>query len=287
MTHSSNSAPNSAPPRAQRASRALREILTRNPKVKHFTVRRVLESLGDKSAGNTLLFFSIPGVLPVPNAAADLVGVSAGAVAGQMMAGRAEIKLPAAILNRTVPRKSLAVAIHMILPILERAEKAVKPRWSWATHAVAQRLLGFVVFLLALTLAFPFLGFDMLHAAALFIISLGLVEKDGLAIMIGVVAAIASLLLVTGLRFSSRILFAKIGSWLKTAAMRLGLNWLAAALKKLGFKWASLLELKWAELLLLLDPEAPRAGVLAKPTGKAVTESARPQVAQRPQLKAA
>jgi hypothetical protein len=286
VTHSRSSTRVGEPAPAQRASRALREILTRNPKVKHFTVEHILNSLGDKNAGNALLFFSIPGMVPVPDAA-NLVGAAAGAVAGQMIVGRTEIKLPAALLKRTVPRRSLAVAINVILPVLERAEKAVRPRWSWATHVIAQRLLGFVVFLLALTIAFPFLGFDMLHAAALFIISLGLVEKDGLAIMIGIVAAIASLLLVTGLRFSSRILFTKIVSWLRTAAVRLGLNWLAAALKKLGLKWASILELKWTELLLLWDPEAPHTRVQAKPIDKVKGAVSRRAEPQEPQLMAA
>ncbi len=61
-----------------------------------------------------------------------------------------------------------------------------------------------VIFLLALTIAFPFIGVDMLHATSIFIISLGLNERDGLAILIGIAAAIASLVLVTGVRFSAR-----------------------------------------------------------------------------------
>jgi len=250
-----------------RASQALRQILACNPDVRHFTIETVLAALGDKTPGNTLLFFSIPGLVPIPDIV-DLAGFSTVAIGSQMMAGRTAIRLPKSLLKRSVPRRSLAVAIHTILPILEKAEKFAKPRLQWATRPLARRLLGFVVFLAALTLAFPFLGYDMLHSATLLIISMGLIEKDGLAVLIGVTAAIASLLLVTGLRFSGKVFFMKAWAWIKTAAVRLGLNWLAAALKKRGLKWAQLLELKWAELLLLWNPEA-RQTHSAKPENAA------------------
>ena len=106
--------------------------------------------------------------------------------------------LPKFILKRTVPRRSLAVAIHAILPLLEKAEKVSRPRWKWASHPAAQRLLGLFVFLLALAIAFPIPGFNIPQAIAIFIIGLGLVQKDGLTILIGVVAGLASLVLLGG-----------------------------------------------------------------------------------------
>jgi hypothetical protein len=182
---------------AVRTSQILREILTKNPTVKNFTVKQIVESIGDTAFGTSLMFFSIPGMLPIPGIS-TLVVIPTGTIAGQMIAGKKQIRLPKFILKRTVPRRSLAVAIHTILPILEKAEKVAKPRWQWASHPAAQRLLGLFIFVLALAIAFPIPGFNVPQAISIFIIALGLIEKDGLTILIGVIAGLASLVLLGG-----------------------------------------------------------------------------------------
>jgi hypothetical protein len=182
---------------AVRTSQILREILTKNPTVKNFTVKQIVESIGDTAFGTSLMFFSIPGMLPIPGIS-TLVVIPTGTIAGQMIAGKKQIRLPKFILKRTVPRRSLAVAIHTILPILEKAEKVAKPRWQWASHPAAQRILGLFIFILALAIAFPIPGFNVPQAISIFIIALGLVEKDGLTILIGVIAGLASLVLLGG-----------------------------------------------------------------------------------------
>lgn len=191
LTRKSRSAP------AIRTSQILREILTKNPTVKNFTVKQIVESIGDTAFGTSLMFFSIPGMLPIPGIS-TLVVIPTGTIAGQMITGKKQIRLPKFILKRTVPRRSLSVAIHTILPILEKAEKVAKPRWQWASHPAAQRILGLFIFVLALAIAFPIPGFNVPQAISIFIIALGLVEKDGLTILIGVIAGLASLVLLGG-----------------------------------------------------------------------------------------
>ena len=182
---------------AVRTSQILREILTKNPTVKNFTVKKIVESIGDTTFGTSLMFFSIPGMLPIPGIS-TLVVIPTSTIAGQMIAGKKQIRLPKFILKRTVPRRSLSVAIHTILPLLEKAEKVAKPRWQWASHPATQRILGLFIFVLALAIAFPIPGFNAPQAVSVFIIALGLVEKDGLTIFIGVIAGLASLVLLGG-----------------------------------------------------------------------------------------
>ncbi len=182
---------------AVRTSQILREILTKNPTVKNFTVKKIVESIGDTTFGTSLMFFSIPGMLPIPGIS-TLVVIPTSTIAGQMIAGKKQIRLPKFILKRTVPRRSLSVAIHTILPLLEKAEKVAKPRWQWASHPATQRILGLFIFVLALAIAFPIPGFNAPQAVSVFIIALGLVEKDGLTILIGVIAGLASLVLLGG-----------------------------------------------------------------------------------------
>jgi hypothetical protein len=243
-----------------RTSQVLREILTKNPTSKNFTVQEIVDAIGENRVAASLVFFSIPGMLPVPGTS-NLRGIPAGLIAGQMIAGKKEITLPQFILRRSVPRRSLAVAIYAILPVLETAEKAAKPRQLWASHPAVQRVLGVFILLLALVIALPFFGFNVAHAASIFIISLGLAEHDGVAILIGVLAGLASLILLTGASLSLKALHLGAVDWVKKMlkkvglkwAAKLGFRWAARYLKKRSVQWTTLVLLEWAELLL--DPQ--------------------------------
>ncbi len=183
-----------------RTSKILRDLLENN-KDKSFTVEKIVSSIGGTSAfGTSLLVFSIPEVLPIPiPGISAIVVIPTGIIAAQMVAGNGQLKLPKALLKRSIPRKALATAIHAILPFLEKTEKYVKPRWKWAVHPVSKRFIGFFVFLLALAIALPVPGTNMPLAIAIFIIALGLVENDGMLITLGILIGLASFALLGGI----------------------------------------------------------------------------------------
>lgn len=187
-----------APP--VRTSKILRELLEKNPD-KSFTVQKIIDSIGGTSAfGTSLLAFSIPEVLPIPIPGLfTVVVIPTGIISAQMIAGNKQLKLPKVLLKRSVPRKALATAIHAILPFLEKTEKYVKPRWQWAVHPAAKRFIGAFIFLLALAIALPVPGTNMPLAISIFIISLGLIENDGMMITLGILIGIASLALLSGI----------------------------------------------------------------------------------------
>jgi hypothetical protein len=185
-----------------RTSQILRDILAKNPNVQDFTVEKIVNSIGESSFGTSLMFFAIPEVVPIPvPGLAAIVVIPTAVISAQMAVGHKQIKLPKFILKKTVPRKALAAALHAILPLLEKAEKVSKPRWKWATTPLAKRLLGVFIFILALSIAFPMPGFNMPQAISSFIIALGLVEDDGILVIGGVIAGLASLALLGGVVF--------------------------------------------------------------------------------------
>ncbi len=189
-------------PEKKRTSQTLRDLLTNNPKVTDFTVEKIVNSIGEGSFGTSLTFFAIPEVVPIPiPGLAAIVVIPTAVISAQMAVGHKQIRLPKFILKKTVPRKALAAAIHAILPFLEKAEKVSKPRWKWATTPLAKRLLGVFIFILALSIAFPMPGFNMPQAISTFIIALGLVEDDGILVVAGVLAGLASLALLGGAVF--------------------------------------------------------------------------------------
>jgi hypothetical protein len=196
-------APEPKPPKAERTSILLRRLLEDKDK-KFFTVAEISAGLGTSSFGVSLLAFSIPEVIPMPiPGMSAIVGIPTAIVSGQMIAGKKELRLPKWILKRKIPRKALAGAVRAILPFLERVEKAAKPRGRWVSNPLVQRLLGVFIFLLAIFIALPVPGTNMPPAIAIFITSLGMIERDGLMICVGILIGLASMVLIGGIAFGA------------------------------------------------------------------------------------
>jgi hypothetical protein len=188
---------------AQKTSVVLKALLENNSS-EWFTVEQICEGLGTSSFGVSLLAFSIPEVVPIPvPGISAIVALPTAVVSAQMIAGKKELRLPAWLLKRKVPRKALAAAIHAVLPVLKRIEKGAKPRGTWVSNPLTQRLLGLFIFVLALFIALPIPATNMPPAIAIFVTSLGMVERDGVLICVGVLIGLASMVLIGALALGS------------------------------------------------------------------------------------
>jgi hypothetical protein len=197
-------------PQTIRTSEILRGLLEKSGDQK-FTVKKILGSLGTTSFGTSLMAFSIPEVLPIPiPGVSAIVVIPTAIISAQMAMGKKEITLPKWLLKRSVPRKPLAAAIHAILPILERLERGVRPRWKWMTSRAAKRFLGCFILLLAGFMALPVPGTNMPLAIAIFVIALGLVERDGAMITAGLLIGLASIALLGGIFAGVVALFGRL-----------------------------------------------------------------------------
>ena len=191
------------PLQAEKTSAVLKALLENNSD-EWFTVEQICAGLGTSSFGVSLLAFSIPEVVPIPvPGISAIVALPTAVVSAQMIAGKKELRLPKWLLKRKIPRKALSAAIHAVLPALKRIEKGAKPRGRWVSNPLTQRLLGLFIFLLALFIALPIPATNMPPAIAIFITSLGMVERDGLLICVGILIGLASMVLIGALALGS------------------------------------------------------------------------------------
>jgi hypothetical protein len=238
-----------------RTSDVLLGILSRNPGVQFFSVEHIVAAIGPERPEAALMLFSVPSVVPV-QVPKGIVSGPAGAIGGHFATGRKQLRLPRYILRKQISRRALAIAIHAALPVLEAAERLVRPRWHWISHPISRRAIGLLIFLLAAAIAYPFSGASALHAMSIFVLSLGLAEADGLAILIGVFAGVLSLAVVAVTGFSPRAIRKKISKMLRKIGKKLGLSALARFLDRLGYrKIAMLLTMQWSDILMHWDPE--------------------------------
>jgi hypothetical protein len=157
------------------------------------TVRDLLDHFGERAFGALLLVFALPNALPMPPGVSLLMGLPLLLISVQLMLGRSGLWLPKSMTKRGVSRATFITMSLRVLPTLRRIELIVKPRYQGLFNAVGERLVGTVAVVLAVVSFLPIPFGHMLPAVALVAFGFGLVEFDGVAIVVGWLLAAVSI----------------------------------------------------------------------------------------------
>ena len=147
------------------------------------TLGALRSSLGDRGFGLSMLLLSLPSALPVPAPGYSTpFGIALVGLAGQMLLGRKEPWLPARIeaweLSPTAAKTMLGAAIAF----LSRIEHLVKPRGRWVRSRLGMVVPAILVMLMGGLMILPIPGTNTAPAGTIFLIGVGMLEKDGLLI---------------------------------------------------------------------------------------------------------
>jgi hypothetical protein len=155
----------------------------------HLTLGEVVAALGDRGYGLLIFVLTLPNLLPIyiPGLSA-VFGIPLALIALQMMMGQPRPWLPAALLQRRFRRQEFAHLTQRLLPWLLRLERALKPRWPALTSPTVERAIGLFALILALLLALPIPLTGIPLSAGLVLMGIGLIERDGVVVLGGVVA---------------------------------------------------------------------------------------------------
>ena len=171
------------------------------------------DALGDRGFGVLLFIFALPNLVPVniPLLSAVL-GLPLVLLAAQLSYGRHKPWFPDWLTEQSFPRQGFAAVVHRALPYLERAERLLRPRLTVLLSWTGERLIGIAILVLALVLTLPIPFANWLPACAIAIFALAIVEKDGVAVLVGLGVGIASLIVaatvVIGLIKAALLFFA-------------------------------------------------------------------------------
>ncbi|MGL4281532.1 MAG: exopolysaccharide biosynthesis protein, partial [Albidovulum sp.] len=152
----------------------------------YIAVGDLLKLLGGRGRAALILLFALPNVLPTPPGTSGILGLPLLYLSFQMMLGRVPW-LPRFIDERSMSRYSFEQMVERISAVLSRAERLLKPRWSLFFSYGAERVLGAVCLVLAAVLVLPIPLGNMLPAFAICLIALGVLERDGVWVLSGVV----------------------------------------------------------------------------------------------------
>lgn len=183
-------------PARKRLSEVLEEI-AHDPLRERISIADLVLAMDGRAFGALLLIFALPNVLPTPPGTSGILGLPLIFLSAQLMLGKMPW-LPAFIATRSMERTAFATLVGKMTPILARAERLLVPRLTFMVSETAQRFIGAALLVLAIVLALPIPLGNMLPAFAMTLISLGMLERDGLWIGIGIALGVLSLVIVWG-----------------------------------------------------------------------------------------
>jgi hypothetical protein len=181
----------------QRFSEVLSGLAGRtNPAI---SIGDVLDAFGDRAFGALMLLFAAPNVLPLPPGMSAVLGAPLLFVTAQLMLGRPTLWMPRFICERSISRDFFALLTTKLSPILHRAERFLRPRVDLLLRPLPERIVGAACLLLAVILFLPIPFGNIPPAFAIAAFALGILERDGLATLVGWLAAIGSLLILAAI----------------------------------------------------------------------------------------
>lgn len=158
----------------------------------------LVNAFGERGFGALMLFFGlmniaigiIPGTTTILGAPLLLIGL-------QLVIRQDQVWLPRWALKRSIERETYRGGLDTVLPRLRRMERLSKPRLSVMTGELAEVLIGVATAILAFILILPIWGGNLIPALIIATFGFGLMQRDGLAIIIAWIAV--SLICVAGL----------------------------------------------------------------------------------------
>jgi len=149
----------------------------------------LLGRLDKRSFGLVLLLLGLLVIVPGIASIATLMVIFPSV---ERMLGRSRPSFPRFLSKRPFDFKRFKRLTEIVQPGLRAIENLSRPRWT-LPHAAAHRLVGTVVFLLALSAIWPLPLVNVIPGAVIILIAIAYLQEDGLLLAVASAAAFLSL----------------------------------------------------------------------------------------------
>lgn len=175
----------------------------------------ITRRLGRNGFDLALIVLALPAMIPIPGPFGMVTGTCLVLVACQMLLGRRRLALPRFLADRHLAADGVTAVIAGALPWLRRLEAFMRAgRWRSLTGRAGRLLMGVPVLLLAVVLALPIPFGNIGPVASLLVIGLSLMTRDGLALVVGLVLTLATMLWTAALIVAGTHIAAYLGGFL-------------------------------------------------------------------------
>ncbi|MCM1001756.1 exopolysaccharide biosynthesis protein [Wolbachia pipientis] len=180
------------------ASDILKEVAdTNNANSDKVTLFDIKTALHERGFGILMIIFSLPlsVPIPVPPGYTTILSIPLILFSLQLLLGFDSPWMPHWLERKSFQRSTLALVVEKTSPALRKIEKFMKPRMSFIFCGPGEKILAFIMLLCALSIAIPLPLTNFIPAIGTTLISLGIMSKDGLLSILGVLVSLCGLLL--------------------------------------------------------------------------------------------
>ncbi len=162
-------------------------VFLKNIQSDTFTVHELVAALKERSLGILLLIVAIPNACLIASIpmVSFIFGFIVILVSIQIIFRPHRIKLPNVIGNKTFSKKQLEYILNKYTSHLIKIEKYIKIRWPFLTSTIGEIIVGIICLIHGILIILPIPLGNFLPGIALVFLALGVIEKDGLFIVIG------------------------------------------------------------------------------------------------------
>ncbi len=171
------------------------DINTNNSnKVTLFDIKIALQERG---FGILIIIFSLPLSIPipVPPGYTTILSIPLILFSLQLLFGFHSPWIPHWLERKSFQSSTLAFVVERTSPALKKIEKFMKPRIPFIFYGPGEKILAFIMLICALSIAIPLPLTNFIPAIGTTFISLGIMSKDGLLSILGVLVSLCGLLL--------------------------------------------------------------------------------------------
>ena len=166
----------------------------------HVTLGDLSDRMEERAYGLLLLVLALPCCLPFVYLLPQIVALPMLVLAGQMALGRPAPWLPGSLRRRSFPLSSMRDVVGRAKRYLGWFEQLAHPRLLALTEPFGARLVGALLLVPAASILVPLPMTNTVPGIGVAIASVGLIERDGLLILLGLLIGFAwvSLLIFGG-----------------------------------------------------------------------------------------
>jgi len=171
------------------------------------TLDWILEQLHERAFGLFLLFLALPCCIPFLYGIPQVVSLPLMFVSVQILMGRRTPWLPGKLGSRTVSAEGLHRLAERAQPWLRRLESISRPRQGALTRAPLDRIVGLGLVIFSASILVPLPGTNTVPGIAVVIVSMGLLQRDGIMVILGMLLGTAwiATLIFAGVTLASLI----------------------------------------------------------------------------------
>ncbi|MES2960862.1 MAG: exopolysaccharide biosynthesis protein [Pseudomonadota bacterium] len=160
-------------------------------------VRDLVDAMQAIGFGLAMMIFAFGIIIPLPPPFPSIIAMPLIIFSLQMIAGYTAPKLPKRFEKLTVKRSVVAMLVQKSSPYIRKVEHILRPRIAFVTTPRAERVIGIFTLIFSSFIVLPMPLSNFIPGLGILIISFGLLGKDGLVVICGIIVGLMGIAIST------------------------------------------------------------------------------------------